>query len=124
MLTICSGAFFLPSSGVLRRPSGNEEKKEISLVTWHAGCDQLRSLAETPSFECHAEVLAGKRFVDAEILDGGVRLVTSGGVTCGMDATLYVVERRAGKEATWRCAEEGLEYRWAREEGILGSDIA
>lgn len=122
LLTICTGSFFLPASGVLRRPSGSSEDSEVPIVTWHGARSQLRSLAQTPSFGCHAKVLEEKRFVDAGILEAGVRLVTSGGVTCGMDATLYVIERLAGREAALGSAGM-LEYRWNRSEGILGSDM-
>lgn len=129
ILTICTGSLFLPAAGILRRRS-NTVKPEIPIVTHRLAGDALRALVGKPEFTekgCCAEVLNGKRFVDAGKLLGtgdggeGVRLITSGGVAAGMDATLYFVERRVGKECAERSAQ-GIELEWRRDEGVVASD--
>lgn len=128
ILVICTGAFFLPATGILRRPS-SAVKQEIQLVTHHLARDALRALVGKPEYTetgSRLEVL-DKRFVDAGKLLGtgvggeGVRLITSGGVSAGMDATLYVVERRAGMECA-KGSSDRLETVWRREEGVIASD--
>ncbi|EAW16967.1 uncharacterized protein NFIA_003210 [Aspergillus fischeri NRRL 181] len=59
-----------------------------------------------------------KRFVDAGLLDNGVRVVSSGGISSGFDAALYVVEVFCGL----LCAEKAsdvLDYQWRRSEGLF-----
>ena len=49
--------------------------------------------------------MTGKRFVDAG------KIITTAGVTAGIDGALHVVERLYGKEAAKWTAEEWMEYR-------------
>ncbi|EIM91564.1 class I glutamine amidotransferase-like protein [Stereum hirsutum FP-91666 SS1] len=126
IFTICTGAFHLPATGILRRSSA--AKREIQLVTHWSARDELRGLADKYTDKgCRVEVLNDKRFVDAGKLLGtgeggeGVRLVTSGGVSAGMDAALYVTERRAGTECAKGSAKM-IETVWRREEGVIASD--
>lgn len=129
LLTICTGSFFLPATGILRRQS-RVAKPEVQVTTHWSSIDQLQAFSEEPAYRekgsC-AEVLKGERFVDAGKLLGsgeggdGVKLVTSGGVASGMDATLYVVELRAGRECAERSAK-GSEIAWRRDEGLILSD--
>ncbi|BCU82869.1 AraC family transcriptional regulator [Polycladomyces abyssicola] len=75
--SICSGAFFLAQAGLL---------KGKKATTHHAVCDYFEQLFP------EVEVQQGVRFVD----EGNI--VTSGGVTSGINMTLYLVERFLGKE--------------------------
>ena len=58
------------------------------------------------------------RFVDAGTNGHGVQVLSSGGISCGLDASLYVVELKMGKEAAEATAAL-MEYAWRREEGVL-----
>lgn len=129
ILTVCTGSFFLPATGILRYPS--LEKADVQIVTHWSKVDQLQELSKDPAFVTEGtcvSVLTGKRFVDAGRLWGsgengeGVRLITSGGVSCGLDATLYLVERRVGRERAEYAANR-LEIGWRRDEGLLASDL-
>jgi hypothetical protein len=85
--SVCTGAFLLAAGGLLDgRPA----------TTHHDDFDDLEADA--------AEVLRDARVVD----DGDI--VTSGGVTAGIDMALWVVEKYKGSEVADRVAA-AMEYR-------------
>ncbi|MBM3330199.1 MAG: DJ-1/PfpI family protein [Calditrichaeota bacterium] len=90
VFSVCYGAFLLANTGLL---------DSMQATTHHWGITDLRKAAPT------CKVIEGKRFV----VDGN--LVTSAGVTAGIDAALYIVERLKGKAAATWTATEWLEYR-------------
>jgi transcriptional regulator GlxA family with amidase domain len=52
-----------------------------------------------------------ERYVVNKVSEKGLRVVTSGGVSCGLDACMWLINEVAGKQ----CAEEVLEvvqYSW------------
>ena len=56
------------------------------------------------------------RYVDSGRNGNGIRIVTAGGVTCGLDASLFVVELKAGRESADFCAKMA-EHEWKRYSG-------
>ena len=61
------------------------------------------------------------RFVDAGKNSNGVRIITGGGISCGIDSTLYVVRMLKGDEVAWYSA--GLmEYASRVDEGVVVED--
>ncbi len=82
---VCTGAMLVAATGLLRgRPA----------ITHHGAVDDLRA--------------AGAEIVQARVVDDG-DIVTSGGVTSGLDLALWLVERYAN--ATLACdVERRLEY--------------
>lgn len=58
------------------------------------------------------------RYVDAGTNGHGVRIISSGGVSCGLDASLYAVELKVGRKAADAMAAM-MEYAWRRDEGVL-----
>lgn len=90
VLSVSTGAFLLAAAGLL---DGLE-------VTTHQGAiEKLKQAAP------HATVRLGVRFVDSG------RIITSAGISAGIDAALHVVARLLGPETaeqTARC----LEYAW------------
>jgi transcriptional regulator GlxA family with amidase domain len=50
-------------------------------------------------------VVEGKRFVDSG------KVITTAGVTAGIDGALHIVERLIGKDAARWTAEEWMEHR-------------
>lgn len=87
MASVCTGAMLLAEAGVLAgRPATTHHEAHTDL----AGAG--------------AELITGARVVD----DGD--LVTSGGVTAGLDMALWLVERELGREAA-QAREDELEYR-------------
>jgi transcriptional regulator GlxA family with amidase domain len=90
VMSVCMGAFLLARAGLL---------DGIAATTHHWGIKGL----ETAAPNCR--VVAGRRYVDSG------RVVTTAGVTAGIDGALHVVERLLGKEAARWTAQEWMEYR-------------
>jgi transcriptional regulator GlxA family with amidase domain len=88
--SVCTGAFLLARAGLL---SGR------SAVTHWEDSDELRTMF--PSV--HVET--GKRWVDAGAI------VTSAGISAGIDMSLHLVERTAGRELALQTARQ-MEFTW------------
>ena len=105
ILSICTGALFLGAAGVL---SG------LTATTHHMALDLLREM--DTSVEVVSSVTEGKaprRYVDGGVNPQGKRVVTAGGVTCGLDAALYIAELKAGRQAAEFVAVMS-EHEWKR----------
>lgn len=90
ILSVCSGALVLAQAGLLANKN----------ATTHHGClDLLKELA--PSVKVHAD----KRFLD----NGDI--ITSAGISAGIDMSLYVVARLLGREQALETAHH-MEYMW------------
>ena len=90
VLSVCNGAFFLARAGLL---DGLEATTFAPLI------DGLQAIAPK------TKVVKNKRFVD------NGKIITSAGLSSGIDASLHVVERIRGKGETQRIATH-LEYNW------------
>lgn len=91
-LSVCTGSLLLGAAGLLRGQA----------ATTHAGAmDELRA------FDC------GAVLPDARVVDNG-RLVTSAGISAGLDAALHVAERLVGEAAATETARY-MQYEWRRE---------
>ncbi|MFW5331481.1 DJ-1/PfpI family protein [Hydrogenophaga sp. ZJX-1] len=90
--SVCTGAFVLAASGVL---TGGP-------VTTHWE-DQTDLARAFPSLD----VKAGVRWVDQG------RIVTSGGISAGIDMSLHLVARLAGEALALRTARQ-MEFQWTR----------
>jgi transcriptional regulator GlxA family with amidase domain len=83
--SVCTGAMLLAAAGLLKnRPA----------TTNRGALDDLAA--------------AGAQVVGARVVDDG-DIVTAGGITCGLDLTLWLVERFLGSQ-TAHTLEERLEY--------------
>ena len=92
MTSVCTGALLLAHAGIIgTRPA----------TTHRLAWDDLAA--------------TGARVVKSRVVDDG-NLVTSGGVTCGIDMALWLVERGFGRRLADGIAE-GIEYRRFRPEG-------
>lgn len=89
-MSVCMGAFLLAEAGLL---------DDVKATTHAWGIDGLKRAAP----KCR--VVTGKRFVDSG------KIVTTGGVTAGIDGALHLVRRFYGDEAARWTAEEWMEYR-------------
>lgn len=86
LASVCTGVFLLTTAGLLRgRPA----------TTHHLARQDLEQ--------------AGARFVAARVVDDG-RILSAGGVTAGLDLSLWIVERFLGADLARR-TEDYLEYR-------------
>jgi transcriptional regulator GlxA family with amidase domain len=89
VMSVCMGAFLFARAGLL---------DGVTATTHHWGIKRLKAAA--PS----CRVVTGRRYVDSG------RIVTTAGVTAGIDGALHVVERLLGKEAARWTAQEWMEY--------------
>jgi transcriptional regulator GlxA family with amidase domain len=99
-MSVCTGAFILAKAGLL-------DGQEATTHWFH-----LTRLGKTvPNIQVRRNV----RFVDTG------KIVTTAGVSAGIDGSLHVVERLIGREAAVRTAR-GMEYNWdaTREPGEPG----
>jgi transcriptional regulator GlxA family with amidase domain len=111
IMSICTGALFLGYAGVF---------DGLTATTHYLALDQLRQVCQdyvnrTPGAkgtkvipEVPTEAI---RYVDAGPNERKVRVISSGGISCGLDATLYLVSLRLGKDAAVSVAEM-MEYAW------------
>ena len=90
VLSICTGALLLARAGLL---------DGLDATTHHVAFDELAAAGPT------ARVLRGKRIVD------NGRIVTSAGISAGIDASLHVVAKLLGHDVAAETAAY-MEYDW------------
>jgi transcriptional regulator GlxA family with amidase domain len=94
ILSVCTGAFILARAGLLDGLDANTHWFRLG---------QLQKAAPL------ARVLEKRRYVD------NGKIVTSAGVSAGIDAALHIVARLLGEPAARFTAEKTLEYTWMRD---------
>ncbi|HEY6912127.1 MAG TPA: DJ-1/PfpI family protein [Myxococcales bacterium] len=90
VLSVCNGAFLLAKAGLL---------DGLSATTTATLLDELAAASPT------TRVIRDRRFVD------NGRIITSGGLSAGVDGALHVVERIYGRARAEEIARD-IEYRW------------
>jgi transcriptional regulator GlxA family with amidase domain len=95
-LTVCLGSFFLARAGLL---------DGLTATTHRRALDELAEISP------HIQVVADQRFVD------NGRIITSAGVSAGIDAAFHIVSRLSGSQAAQQAAEY-IEYDWVLERRI------
>jgi len=95
--SVCSGSVILAKAGLLDDRPATSNKQYYTLCTKQGG-DKVNWVKEA-------------RWVD----DGNI--VTSSGVSAGMDMALHVISRLYGEEAAVRIAN-GTEYQWHRDADV------
>ncbi|MCY1203761.1 Isonitrile hydratase [compost metagenome] len=94
--SVCTGVFLLAQSGVVTREA----------VTTH-----WEDLADLRAQFPQLDVRDGVRWVDAG------RIVSSAGISAGIDMSLHLVERLAGRDLAERTARQ-MDYAWTRNEPL------
>jgi len=89
VLSVCTGALILAKAGILRG---------IKATTHHQAIGELRQLIT------NTEIIEGDRFVD------NGKVITSGGISAGIDMSFHVIERLYGKNIAQKTSEY-MEYR-------------
>jgi transcriptional regulator GlxA family with amidase domain len=101
-MSVCNGAFILASAGLL---------------------DGLTATTTAPLIDrLHAEYPSVKVVHDRRFVDNG-KIVTTGGLSAGIDGALHLVAVMHGKDKAQAVAH-GLEYDWRTESGIIRADAA
>ncbi|MFA6957601.1 MAG: DJ-1/PfpI family protein [Thermoanaerobaculia bacterium] len=91
VLTVCTGAFVVGKLGGL---------DGLDVTTWYAAVPQLAE--QFPN----ADVQPGRRFID------NGKVITTAGVSAGIDGSLHLVAKTLGRWVADRTAEY-MEYAWA-----------
>jgi putative intracellular protease/amidase len=111
IMSICTGALLLGYAGVF---------DGLMATTHFLALDQLRTVCadyvKRTSGAKGTKVVPGVptdaiRYVDAGTNANKVRVISSGGISCGLDATLYLVAQRLGKYTAVDVAAM-MEYAW------------
>jgi transcriptional regulator GlxA family with amidase domain len=89
-MSVCYGAFLLAEIGLL---------DGVQATTHHWAIDDLTAAAPA------CKVVTGQRFVDSG------KVITTAGVTAGIDGALHIVERLVGRDAARWTADEWMEHR-------------
>jgi len=97
VLSVCNGAFILAKAGLL---------KGLTATTTRPLIEGLAGAAP------NIKVVHNKRFVD------NGKIITSGGLSAGIDAALHVVAKIEVKQQAESIAY-GLEYDWRQGEGLV-----
>ena len=95
VLSVCTGALLLAKAGLA---------ENVAATTHHGALDELRRIAP------NTEVRAGERVVDSG------KLIFSGGISAGIDASFYLVAKLLGEEAALETARY-MEYGWPEQNG-------
>lgn len=98
-LTVCTGAMTLGKAGLL---------DGLDVTTWYNAIDALQQMAPK------AHVHRGRRFID------NGHIVTTAGVSAGIDGSLHVIARLLGRRVADQTAQY-MEYRWAPESNLVST---
>jgi transcriptional regulator GlxA family with amidase domain len=91
--SVCTGSVLLAASGIL---AGRD------CTTHHMGFDMLKQVADDAAGGDSQINVKKTRWVDAGTSEAEVRIITAGGVSSGIDTSIFVVEQMCGKEmADW-----------------------
>jgi putative intracellular protease/amidase len=91
--TVCTGTLLVAASGILANRT---------VTTHHMAYEILKKMTDEAAGGESNTIVVKKRWVDAGTTDAGVRIVNAGGVSSGLDASLWVIEQLVGKEsADW-----------------------
>lgn len=102
VMSVCNGAFLLARAGLL---DGLEATTTAGLI------EKLRVVAPK------TKVVSDKRFVD------NGKIITTGGLSSGIDGALHLVEKLDGKG--WaQVVAYGIEYNWQPEAGYARAALA
>jgi transcriptional regulator GlxA family with amidase domain len=102
VLSVCNGAFILAKAGLL---------DGLSATTFYGAIDELRTVAPK------TRVVGDRRFVD------NGTIITSAGLSSGIDGALHVVSRMLGQGRAQQVALH-MEYDWRPDSGYARAALA
>ncbi|KAL8761480.1 MAG: hypothetical protein Q9184_002390 [Pyrenodesmia sp. 2 TL-2023] len=102
LMSICSGAFILGSIGILAGKTA---------TTHTLALDGLKDVCHraTKIFGGGQTKVMKARYVDGGLTKSGVRIITTGGISCGFDGSLYLASLKTSESAS-NFAAMVLEY--------------
>lgn len=111
---MCTGALFLGTLGVFN---------DMLCTTHWLSYESLKKRVQAAAAgTCQKPgTVVASRFVDAGVNAEGVHIISSGGVSCCMDASLHIVKLKCG-EGTAKGVAELIDYGWRQTEGFVVLD--
>ena len=105
-MSVCTGAAFVASTGAFAG---------MKATTHHTYYDSLKQ--DDVSIDVVRGAGSGgvMRYVDGGLTKNGLRVVSTGGISCGVDGALYVAEMMVGRESAGFTAKM-TKYEWKRTE--------
>ncbi|KAL8733166.1 MAG: hypothetical protein Q9181_003697 [Wetmoreana brouardii] len=102
LMSVCSGAFILGATGVLAGKTA---------TTHSLALDGLKDICQEASkkFGGGDTKVMQARYIDGGLTKSGIRVITSGGISCGFDASLYLASLKTSESAS-NFAAMVLEY--------------
>lgn len=97
LVSICTGALALAKAGLLTG---------LTVTTHHENLDELRALVDGST------TINAKRYVD------NGKIITSGGVSAGIDMSLYLVNKLLGQTVLEKTLNE-MEYPWSPDDSSI-----
>ncbi len=97
LLSVCTGSLVLAKAGLLNG---------LSVTTHHDNLDDLERLTDDST-----KVVADKRYVDTG------KIIMSGGVSAGIDMSLYVIRKLYGDAVLAKTLSE-MEYPWTESDEL------
>ena len=104
LLSVCTGALLVAATGAFGG---------LMATTHHMFYDHLTEIDQSIDLVNCVDSDGTRRYVDGGLKKDGLRVVSAGGVSCGMDAALFVGELKVGREAAEFVAKMA-EYKWKR----------
>jgi transcriptional regulator GlxA family with amidase domain len=104
LLSVCTGSLLLASQGVLKGLTAGTHPNYIGKL--QEICSQQGAGAEPTN-------VVDERYVVNRVNEKGLRVITSGGISCGLDATLWLVEDVVGQAARTQ-VEYHTQYTWRK----------
>jgi hypothetical protein len=102
VMSVCNGAFYLGKAGLLDGKTA---------TTFYGLIDELKQLAPK------ARVVTDQRFTD------NGKIITTAGLSSGIDGALHLIEKIAGRGKAQEVAL-GMEYNWQPESGYARASFA
>ena len=112
MLTVCTGALLAGATGALNGRTVTTHHRTLDLLSQicnSAGAKGADAVKVVSSRSAEGTM----RYMDGGLNQAGIRVVTAGGVTCGLDASLYIAELKLGRDAAETVATV-TEHTWQR----------
>ncbi|KAM3065491.1 hypothetical protein ACMFMF_010978 [Clarireedia jacksonii] len=112
IMSVCTGALFVGAAGIFAGLQATTHY--LTLPTLTKICDAYTAKNEGSAATTVVPHPASTdfRYVKEQLsLDGRVRVISSGGISCGIDATLYLVELLKGRERALAVAQI-MQYAW------------
>ncbi|KAK7709741.1 hypothetical protein SLS64_005982 [Diaporthe eres] len=110
LLSICTGAAFPANLGIFNDRYCTTHWAFYGQVTVDLQCAAVRTQGK-------AGTVVPARFVDSGLNAAGVRVISSGGITCSLDASLHVVKLMVSEEESIATATL-LDYSWRKTEAV------